>query len=365
MSSAKNKGEWSELYAFAKILTDRNLIGADQNLTPINGENYPVLKILRNSPSVIRSYDLTDQNYVNISVEENGMVTENHSIPHHALASFVPTLLKGIKNGKGAFEITEGMEFVSKLSAGNIKANSSKKGDIEIVVHDKITSMPSKVEFSIKSYLGALPTLLNASQLTNFTYIVSNYTGRISTINEIDSGAKIQKRTNAIINSGGEIKFETVESNTFLSNLRKIDTKMPEIISEYLLAFNLKGITKLSELTKYLCQQKAVDKITGYDVSYEELKYKIKQFFLNVALGMVPKSKWDGFIKADGGYIVVKETGDIVCFHIYNISQLSEYLFNNTKLQNPSSNRNKFGKLYTENNTLKFKLNLNVRFSKP
>lgn len=365
MSSAKNKGEWSELYVFAKILNDRNLIGADQNLTPIPGENYPVLKILRNSESIVRTYDLSNNTYVAISVEENGILTEKHSLPNEDLSSFIPTLLNAIKVGKGAFEILEGQEFASKLSAGDIKANASKKGDIEVVVHDKITSMPSRVEFSIKSYLGALPTLLNASQLTNFTFNVKNYYAPLSGVNKIQKGAKIQDRTNAIINAGGSIEFHTVESETFLSNLRKIDTKMPEILGEYILAFNITGTTHLAEITEYLCLNKTIDKITGYEVSFEELKYKIKQFFLNVALGMVPKSKWDGFIKADGGYIVVKETGDIVCFHIYNISQLSEYLFNNTKLQNPSSKRNKFGELYRENGDLKFKLNLNVRFSKP
>jgi type II restriction enzyme len=364
MSKNKNKGEWSELYAFAKILSDRNLVGADQNLNPIEGENYPVLKILKNSDTVIRTYDLSSETGIRVSVESNGQLIENHIIPSNELNKFVPKILNAIKKGKGAFEILEGTEFVSKFSAGNIKTNSLKKGDIEVVVYDKITSMPSSVEYSIKSYLGALPTLLNASQLTNFTYVVEKYKGALSDINDIDKGAKIQDRTNAIIQSGAKVKFHTVESPTFLSNLRKIDSKMPEIIGEYILAFNLTGKNSLKDITEHLCDQKLIDGITGYEVTYEELKYKIKQFFLNVALGMVPKKKWDGFIKADGGYIVVKETGEIVCFHIYNISQLSEYLFNNTKLQNPSSKRNKFGALYNEDGLLKFKLNLNVRFSK-
>ena len=365
MSKGKNKGEWSELYAFAKILSDRNLVGADQNLDPIEGENYPVLRILKNSDTIIRTYDLSNESGIKVSVENDSQLTENHIIPNEELNSFVPKLLNAIKKGKGAFEILEGTEFVSKFSAGNIKTKPSKKGDIEVVVYDKITSMPSSVEFSIKSYLGALPTLLNASQLTNFTYVIEKYKDALSDINGIDKGAKIQDRTKAIIKSGAKIKFHTVESSTFLSNLRKIDTKMPEIIGEYILAFNLTGKNSLKDITEYLCAKKLIDEITGYEVSYEELKYKIKQFFLNVALGMVPRYKWDGFIKADGGYIVVKETGDIVCFHIYNISHLSEYLFNNTQLQNPSSKRNKFGILYNEDGLLKFKLNLNVRFSKP
>ena len=82
MSKAKNKGEWSELYVFAKILNDRNLVGADQYLNPIPGENYPVIKILRNSKKTVRVYDLKDETSVKVTVEDDGLLSEEHSIPN-------------------------------------------------------------------------------------------------------------------------------------------------------------------------------------------------------------------------------------------------------------------------------------------
>ena len=364
MSKGKNKGEWSELYVFAKILSERNLVGADEYLVPIFGENYPVLKILRNSKNVRRTYDLGDGSSILVRVEESGEITEEHQISNEVLEEAIPKILSAIKGGKGAFEMLDGSEFALKLSAGNIKTNATKKGDIQIVVYDKVTSMPSAVEFSIKSYIGALPTLVNSSQLTNFTFCAESFSGSIDKINEIETKAKFQDRTKAVIASCKELRFVEVESPTFVSNLRKIDSKMPEIISQYLLAFNSSGITSLEALTQHLIDSKNIDPITGYGVTFEELKYKIKQLFLNFALGMVARYEWDGFIKADGGYIIVKESGEIVCFHIYNISQLSEYLFNNTQLQNYGT-KSKYGMLYKEGGEVRFKLNLNVRFTKP
>ena len=42
-----NIGEWSELYALFKILSDGELAAGDQDLNKINNLIYPVIKILR------------------------------------------------------------------------------------------------------------------------------------------------------------------------------------------------------------------------------------------------------------------------------------------------------------------------------
>lgn len=363
MNETKNKGEWSEIYAFAKILSDRVLKGADENLNPIENENYPVLKIIRNSAKINRSYDLSENNKIRIRIEEKGLTPVNYSINSSELNIAIPKILYAIKNTKGSsFSIPDATEFAQKFNAGKIKARSSQKGDIEIVVYDKVTSSPTTVEYSIKSYLGGKPTLLNASQGTNFVFQIEGFTGDIEEINTLESKSKIQDRVKHIIDQKGQFSFSNLANDVFQSNLRKIDTLMPKYLAEYLLLFSTTKLTKIDDLTKLLIEKQTLSKIAGYEVDYDELKYKIKQLLLNIALGMVPTTKWDGFIKADGGYIVVKEDGDIVCFHIYSISHLSEYLFNNTKLQNHSSTRNKFGNLYLDGNKTLFNLNLNIRF---
>ena len=63
-------------------------------------------------------------------------------------------------------------------------------------------------------------------------------------------------------------------------------------------------------------------------------------------------------------YLIIKENGDVLCYHIYNRNEFENYLFNNTKLDTASSSRHQFGTIYTESGELYFKLNLQIRFTK-
>ena len=78
----------------------------------------------------------------------------------------------------------------------------------------------------------------------------------------------------------------------------------------------------------------------------------------------MPFKVWTGKYDATGGYIVVKEDGDIVSYHTYNKNKFEDYLFNNTKLETAGSSRHNFGVLYEINNELYIKLNLQIRFLK-
>ena len=103
-----------------------------------------------------------------------------------------------------------------------------------------------------------------------------------------------------------------------------------------------------------------------FDTSNEHqfYNYKIKRFLTDVALGMMPSKVWSGQYDATGGYLIVKEDGDILCYHIYNRNEFEDYLINNTKLDTASSSRHGFGEIYEENEELYFKLNLQIRFLK-
>ena len=94
------------------------------------------------------------------------------------------------------------------------------------------------------------------------------------------------------------------------------------------------------------------------------LRHKIKEFLVAIALGMTPGHLWMGETGAHGGYIIVKEDGDIVCYHLYNRDEFKEYLYHNTFLDTPSSGRHKFGIVYDENGKKCIKLNLQIRFKK-
>lgn len=43
-----NKGEWSEIYVFLKLLSEGKIYAADENLNKINDVFYSLIKIIRN-----------------------------------------------------------------------------------------------------------------------------------------------------------------------------------------------------------------------------------------------------------------------------------------------------------------------------
>jgi len=136
---------------------------------------------------------------------------------------------------------------------------------------------------------------------------------------------------------------------------------MPLILSEFLLAFFSGYGNTVVDLTEAVTRSETIQNL-DLNFDYEDIKFKVKYLLLNIALGMVPATLWNGFLKADGGYIVVKEDGDILCYHIYNISQFSKYLFNHTRLDTPSSLRYGFGEIYEDNGQNFINLNLQIRF---
>ena len=65
-----------------------------------------------------------------------------------------------------------------------------------------------------------------------------------------------------------------------------------------------------------------------------------------------------------GGYIIVKEDGEIICFHLFNEAIFRDYLLSNLKLETPSSTRHKYGAIFKEAGKNKISLNLQIRFIK-
>lgn len=64
-------------------------------------------------------------------------------------------------------------------------------------------------------------------------------------------------------------------------------------------------------------------------------KYKFKKLLSAIALGMMPGSKWNGRDQANGGYIIVSHSGDVLAYHIYNRDFFEEYLLGIRSLKVP------------------------------
>ena len=254
---------------------------------------------------------------------------------------------------------------MASINCFSLKADSTKKTDITIVVHDQRTNQQPVLGFSIKSQLGSPATLLNAGKTTNFIFEITNLNisnQEIEKINSISSRSKIMDRISAIKSKGGEFNFISTEKSIFSNNLILIDSKLPELLSNLVFQFYTSKSSKILDLVNRLNELNPLN----YDEtdSHKFYDYKVKRFLTDIALGMMPSKVWSGEYEATGGYLVVKEDGDILCYHIYNRNEFEDYLFNNTKLDTASSSRHGFGSIYKLMDKLYFNLNLQIRFIK-
>lgn len=254
---------------------------------------------------------------------------------------------------------------MQSINCISLKAISSAKTDTTIVVHDQRTNQQPTLGFSIKSQLGSPSTLLNAGKTTNFIYKVdgANLTKNdIYQINSIDSKSKIMDRIVQIQHRGGKLEFVKTERQIFSNNLVLIDSLLPQILSQIVFDFYSSEFSHLTDLINTTTEKNPMN----FDIKNEHkfYEYKIKRFLTDVVLGMMPSKVWNGQYDATGEYLIVKDNGDVLCYHIYNKNQFEDYLLSNTKPDTASSSRHGFGVIYQENELLYFNLNLQIRFIK-
>ena len=351
-----NKGQWSELYAFLRLLSKGRIYAANEKVERIDDVYYPILKIIREEYAGSKIEYLIKTNDVEVLVEDACFAT----IPRSKLDEKANYLLNEIAKNSNSFEIEEIEKFVNGIKVTKIKAPSTDTTDITMQIEDINTGFKNSVGFSIKSEIGNPPTLLNAGETTNFVYRISGLSDeQIAEINSIDSRNKIVDRMARIRELGGKIEFVDLYHPGFKRNLIMIDSMMPKLVGEMLLYYYQDDSRRCADLVKKLGEKDPLG--FGEEIIYS---YKVKKFLCSCALGMKPARKWDGIDEANGGYIIVKADGEILAYHIYNRNLFEQYLLDNTMLERASTSRHNYMTIYKENGEAYIKLNLQIRFTR-
>jgi DNA (cytosine-5)-methyltransferase 1 len=329
-----NKGEWSELFVVASIFNNHkiNIVNSDKYI------------------KIVKIY--FDNKKISYTISNSNIIKEREKIYQLYTSQEVKQFFDEINMSTGAsFTLINGSNFVKKYDIPNVKEYKN-KGDIDTNTLFPNESEGREVNFSVKSFIGSPPTLINSSQATNFIFEIQNFSGNMDKINTIATRSKIKDRLTEIQNCSTGFKIIGVWDNIFHENLLKIDTRFLEMLSHMLLNFyssKLNTVSELVENTKYR------------DFSIDIVKLNMKRFLRAFALGMIPKEPWHGD-NVTGGSIVVKKTGDLVAYTLYDMGKFDEFLYENCKFDTPSSVRHKFGKIYVSDDKYYFKLNLQIRF---
>lgn len=358
-----NKGEWSEFYAFLKLLAEGKIYAADKDLNKNEKLFYLILKIIRNENGKLE-YLRNEKIYIQRSTGE--ILTE---IPIKKIIDYSNQLFEGIKNaetGQRAFSLNFMSNIFKKLYTTKLSDDKVETSDIRIVIHDPILQTQQLQGFSIKSYIGGKPTLFNASKNTNLIYrILPELTPDL--VLKINSLETYSKRIDWLIKNNYKLSFIKMYSDIFKTNLEMIDSRLPEILAHWLLYRYISGTNTLVKLTDYLTNSNPCH--FNIDLNPNFYNRKIKDMLVDMSLGMQAGKIWDGTFNVTGGYIAVKKDGDLVCYHIYNKNEFQEYLINHTKIDFPDSSPNRcdFGRVLNskevnESEGYFIKLNFQIRF---
>lgn len=359
MALSGNKGEWSEIYALFKLLGEGKVHAGDADMNKLD-LYYPILNVIREESKKYEYKPNVEQNIVVIDEDGN----EYARISMDKFMEESSKLLDNIKKAKGAaFSIPATESFMNTIGCTKIKAPALDKSDIHIVIHDLRTNMTPLLGFSIKSQLGTPSTLLNAGKTTNITYRVvgANLSdGEVKEINAIDDHLS---RMQAILDKGCHLEYQDIEHPTFKNNLLFLDSCMPQFIADCLTIDSMPGSTSAIKTAVEKVAESNPFKFNGANIE-AFYAHKMKVLLLDAALGMTPAKEWTGQYDANGGYLVVKKDGELVCYHFYNRNDVEDYLYNNTRFERASRSRYGFGELYQDGENTYIKLNLQIRFKK-
>ena len=347
MAIKRNKGELSEIYALCKVIFEQKIAYGDLN-AHMTHESIQVLKLHTHQSHI----DLSKSQLV---IHQNHEQSTTYALSDFITANELNNILHDIQQGKSTFHSELLEQKTQQLGLQKTKGTSFEKGDMALTF-DEQGQIFRQQQTSIKSFLGNAPTLVNASQATNFIYQIKDFNPEdMDKVNAINTRSKIKDRLQKISELGGKLIFIGCENTIYESTLRKVDSQMPEILADALLAFFKKEMG--NRLADYPQQ-----KIDNQNKQLQ-INCRLKDFVKASMLGIFPSHEWDGNLSANG-VLLVKEDGELLFYHTNQDAVLKEFFYQNTFFDTPSSSRHRFGLIYQENGKLFFKLNLQLRLAK-
>lgn len=358
-----NKGEWSELYTLLHLLSQSKLFSADENLKKTDDFVY-VKEILRSELNSDIKYISNDKN-INIINGFDGQLVL--SISKEEIGQLAEELFSEIKKGKGStFKVNTVLEQkLRDIQVRKVKEKSTSKGDINLVIYEPEFGINSQKKFSIKSLVGSKPTLFNSHTTTNIRYkITDNEGGPMSqaVIDKINIDSKKEKyisRIKAIGDLGFKIEYDGYKDDTFFLNLQLLSSDLPQIIAFCVLEKYTNRITKMKKVIENLKYKNPFD----YDLTqgHPFYEYRIINFLVEAALGMTSKKPWTGIYDAVGGILIVKNTSEVLCYHLIDFNKFKQYLISHTAFDNPSGGRHRYGFVYLDSEKSYIDLNFQIR----
>lgn len=370
-----NKGEWAEFYVMLKLLGEGKLYTADKMLKKKLDSYLDILKVIRQEYETQVLEYIVDEKGAAVTIKPQGSDEVFEVVPMRQFSENALTLFNSIKYAKGSSvaapdSVCEFAQFiyVSKPKAPAVKALKKLfggKNDIIIEVRDGQTAIVSVMGFSIKSKFGQNATLFNAGSSSQFLFKLSNCNDQtMAEFNAIKDGNgrgwSLCKEYLSSHNIGME--FDRTQYPTYGNNLFLVRESMAKILAWCVydrLVVSSTGYGVM-ETVERMAEANPL-RVPSPAIYYEKA---LKDFLMAGFTGMTAGNEWDGKEQVNGGYIVVMDDGDVICYHSSDRETFRDYLYRNTYFEYVSADKYLWSRIIKIGGEYFLPLNISVRFYK-
>lgn len=373
-----NRGEWSEIYIFLKLINDGKIYAADKNMKRLANVYLGILKIIREeNPGLV--YEYQTGNPVKIYLNHSDVGPDTDVAEFNRMKNKLWDLLGQYPHG--SISSSEIEDFLRRIHIEKLKTPASSNAiffggteDIVMEISDYRTSITSIVGFSCKSDFSGKSTLFNASQNnTNFRFEIVNGCND-AIMNDINSTFDAQghiavaDRIKKMKTYGLDVIFDEQLKNSAKRNLvMSGGMEMPLIVAGMLKNYYWEGNgesahSSIAEAIDYVANCNPAS--YAFDDLADMYKTKIAKLLYDMFTGMKLKRSWDGRASVTGGYIIVKEDGDVLAYHTTLIDEFKDFLIERLGLETPSNTKHNAMQIYKQEMKYFINFNLQVRFKK-
>lgn len=368
-----NRGEWAEFYVLLKALGDGRLYSVTDSLS-INRDSYlEILRVIREEVANVITNYCVDSSAATVSIKQGDLLLA--TVPMQAFLDNAKILFEELSKGSSGLSIPAPdsvCEFAQQIFVSRPKAPSVKslshlggKNDIYFEVRDAKTALVSIMGFSIKSRFASQATLFNSGSSSQYLFRLSNCSPEIMIeFNSIRDekghrGWRLCKQYLEMHNM--QLEYVKPANQIYNDNLELVRDSMAEImawcIKDRLISNNTDyGVMETAER---LIEANPLHKSNGA-VYYPKA---IKDFLMASFTGMTAGRVWDGKEQVNGGYIVVTETGDVLCYHSNDRETFRDYLYRNTHFEYVSVEKYKWSFIEQDGPDFIIPLNFSIRFN--
>ena len=369
-----NKGEWAEFYVMLKLLGEGKLYTADKLLQKNYKSYLDILKVIRQEcASQVLEY-IIDEEKSTVTIKPQDSKEVFAVIPTSEFNENATTLFDNIKKARGNSVPAPdsvcdfaSVIYVSKPKAPAVQALKKQfggKNDIFIEVRDGQTAIVSILGFSIKSKFGQNPTLFNAGSSSQYLYKLTGCNDAMmeefNAISEKD-GRGWSKCKEYLSSHLVSTEFAKTQNPIYANNLFLIRESMAKImawcVKDRMLSANDNHNVK--ETVERMAEENPLN-VTNPQVYYEKA---LKDFLIAGFTGMTAGKVWDGKEQVNGGYIVVMDDGDILCYHSNDRESFRDYLYRNTFFEYVSADKYAWSRIQKIGGEYYLPLNVSVRFN--